>query len=101
MVRPLDDGRPLTLAVSGEQVTGSSGVNRFTGTLGQVSVFSTLAITKMAGPEEFMAQEGIFLAHLESADSIETSGSGILLLSGELVVLTLVPSGTASASTTS
>ena len=100
-MRPLDGGRPLTLAVYGEQVSGSSGVNRFTGRLGQGLVFSTLAVTKMAGPEEFMAQEGIFLAHLESADSIEPSSSGILLLSGGLVVLTLVSSGTANASTTS
>jgi heat shock protein HslJ len=69
--------------------------------LGQGLVFSTLVVTKMAGPEELMAQEGIFLAHLESADSIESSNSGILLLSGGLVVLTLVPSGTANASTAS
>jgi len=48
----------------------------------------------MAGPGELMAQEAILLAHLGEVDSIESSGSGILLLSGGLVVVTLVPSGT-------
>ena len=101
LVRPLDSGKPLTLEVRAEQVSGSSGINRFVGTRGAEKVFSRLATTRMAGPEELMAQEAILLAHFESVDSVEASESGVLLLSEGLVVLTLVSSGTEGASVTS
>ena len=101
LVPPLDGGRPLTLEVSGDQVSGSSGVNRFTGTWGSESIFSTLATTRMAGARELMAQEAILLTHFGKVDSIESSASGILLLAGGLVVVTLVPSGTGDKATTS
>jgi len=91
LVGPLDGGKPLTLDVDGDQVSGSSGLNRFMGSMSEEKVFSTLATTRMAGPEALMAQEAVFLAHLESADSIEVSDSGRFLLADGLIVLTLVP----------
>lgn len=91
LVRPLDGGKPLTLDVDGDHVSGSSGVNRFMGSMGGEAIFSPLATTRMAGPEELMAQESIFLALLDSVDSIETSDSGRFLVADGLVVLTLVP----------
>lgn len=90
-MRPLDGGRPLTLEVDDGRVSGSAGVNRFMGGLGSDHVFFDMATTKMAGPEELMAQEAILLAHLETVDSIERSNSGRLLLADGLIVLTLVP----------
>jgi len=97
LVPPLDARPPLSLEVADRQVTGNSGVNRFTGSLASQKVFSALASTRMAGPEKLMAQEDIFLAHLESVEAVETSDSGILLLSDGLVVVALVPSGTGDA----
>jgi len=94
LVPPLDGGGPLSLVVSGEQVSGASGVNRFTGRLGDGNVFSSFAMTRMAGTEELMAQEEILLAHFESVDSIESSDSETLLLVGGQVVVTLLPMGT-------
>ena len=94
LVPPLQGGGPLTLVVSGEEVSGTSGVNRFTGRLGDSNVFSSFAMTRMAGAEELMIQEAILLAHFDLIDSIELSDSETLLLAGGQVVVTLVPMGT-------
>jgi len=94
LVPPLEGGEPLTLVVSDEKVSGTSGVNRFTGRLGDGNSFSSFAMTRMAGPEELMAQEAILQAHFESVDSIESSDSETLLLAGGQVVVTLAPMGT-------
>ena len=91
----MTEGSRLTLEVSDGRVSGSSGVNRFMGSLGEEKPFSgPLATTMMAGPEELMSQERIFLDHLASVDSVEEADDGILLLSDGLVVLTLSPQGT-------
>jgi len=95
LVPPLEGGGPLTLVVSDKQVSGTSGVNRFTGRLGDSNSFSSFAMTRMAGPEELMIQEAVLLAHLGSVDSIESSSSETLLLTGGQVVVALVPMGTA------
>jgi heat shock protein HslJ len=94
LVKPLDGGKPLTLEVDGERASGSAGVNRFVGGVGDDRVFSNLVTTRMAGPEILMAQEAILLAHLESVDSVESSDSARLLLADGLIVLTLAPAGT-------
>ena len=94
LVPPLAAGKSLTLEVVDGRVSGSAGVNRFMGTLGSEKPFAQLATTMMTGPDELMSQERILLTHFESVDSVETSESGILLLSDGLIVVTLIPMGT-------
>ena len=94
LVPTLSDGPVLTIDVADGQVSGSAGVNRFSGRLGSDKPFPLLAVTKIAGPEELMAQEDIFLRHLDSVDTVEIADSGILLLSDGLVVVTLSSTGT-------
>ena len=64
-----------TLDLEDGKATGSSGVNRFTGTYdaqedGKVS-FSDLAVTKMAGPETAMIQERLFLEEMAKVENFE------------------------------
>ena len=102
LVPPIEGGKPLRLDVSDGRVSGSAGINRFMGQLGDDKPFPTLATTMMAGPEELMSQERILLEHYQSVDAVEASSSaspsgsstGILLLSEGLVVVTLCPAGT-------
>lgn len=91
LVPPIDGSR-LTLSVDGVRAWGTSGVNRFTGQLGDETVFGVLATTRMAGPEELMAQEAIFLRHLREAQDWERAGEGISLTSQGLVIVALTPS---------
>lgn len=94
LVPPLSGGGPLTLEIHDGRVSGSAGVNRFMGQLGDEKPFPPLATTLMAGPEELMAQESIILGHLESVDGYEQSNGGILLLCDGLIVMTLAAAGT-------
>jgi heat shock protein HslJ len=91
LVPPIEDSR-LTLSVDHDRVWGSSGVNRFTGRLGDDRLFGLLATTRMAGPHELMAQEDIFLRHLSEAEDWEHAEDGISLTSQGLVIVTLTPS---------
>ena len=92
-LRPPVEGSRLTLSVEDDRVWGSSGVNRFTGRLedGQ-GLFGPLATTRMAGPDELMAQEEVFLRHLGDADASEQSEEGISLTARGLTTVTLIPS---------
>lgn len=94
LVSPLEGGQPLTLEIEDGQVSGCAGINRFMGTIGEDRPFPTLVTTMMGGPEDLMAQEAIVLRHLDSVDAMESTGSEVLLLSEEQVVLTLAASGT-------
>ena len=91
LVPPIEASR-LTLNVDEERVSGSSGVNRFTGQLGHDGLFGALATTRMAGPHELTAQEDIFLRHLNEAEAWEHYGEGISLTSLGLITVTLTPS---------
>lgn len=91
-LQPILDGPVLTLEVSPDgEVTGRAGVNRFRGRLGDERVFGPLATTMMSGPHELMAQERIYLKHLEAADAyeIDADQGGINLVAKGLIVLTL------------
>lgn len=65
------------------QVSGSAGVNTFSGSYeygddGAIAI-GPLATTKMAGPEELMQQEALYLAALQSSESWEVV-NGVLYL---------------------
>lgn len=90
-LQPPIGGSRLTLTVDDDRVWGRSGVNRFTGGFGEDGVFGPLAVTRMAGPQDLMIQEDIYLRHLSDAEGWEEQQGGISLLAGGLIVLTLVP----------
>jgi heat shock protein HslJ len=71
---PEGGGRAPFLSVDAEgKVSGSAGVNRFSGSLDPdgANVFRPLATTRRAGPPEAMALEKAFLNVLSHADSVE------------------------------
>lgn len=88
---PTIEGSRLTLSVDEDRVSGSSGVNPFTGLLGDRGLFGAMAATRMAGPDELMVQEGIFLRHLNEAQGCQLAGEGISLTSQGLIAVTLTP----------
>jgi heat shock protein HslJ len=73
----------LTLEFGSDgQVSGSAGVNTFSGTYeydGNTLSFGPLATTRMAGPPELMEQETLYLTALEASVSWEVV-SGLLYL---------------------
>ena len=91
-LQPTLDGPNLTIEVSPSgEVSGSAGVNRFRGRLGRDRPFGPLATTMMSGPHDLIAQERIYLKHLEAADGyeIDPEEGGINLVAGGLIVVTL------------
>ncbi len=77
----------VTAAFDGKQVSGSSGVNRYSGgyTADADGAFSTgpLAGTLMAGPEEHMQLESAYLRMLEAAETFAIEGDRLTLTTGE------------------
>lgn len=78
------------------QVGGLAGVNRFSGRYeldARRLSFGALASTRMAGPDELMELERVYLAALERTDAWRRTDGGLELLAGEEVVARLVPAG--------
>lgn len=93
---PIPGPKPLSLEFEGDRFSGSAGVNRFMGQIGDEAPFPLVATTLMAGPENLMTQEQVFLRLLESVDTIEASENGMFLLADGLVIVTLISAGTES-----
>ncbi len=101
MVAPLE-GTELTAVFRIAKVSGSGGCNSFEGpytTNGSVAAIGPLATTRIACPEEVMAQEGAFLAALQGVGRVEPRGQTLFLqdLRGNNLV-TLVRPAAAEAS---
>lgn len=82
----------LTLEVTAEgEVSGHAGINEFVGRLGSDSLFGHLVTTSRVGSHDLMAQERIYLKHLETADGFELNpeNDGIDLVARGLIVVTL------------
>lgn len=91
-LQPTLDGPVLTLEVSVEgEVTGSAGINHFEGRLENDGLIEPLVTTQKSGPHDLMAQERIYLEHLEAADGYEADAKegGINLVARGLIVVTL------------
>lgn len=93
MVEP-DERTETLLVVDGEAVSGTMGINRFAGQLGEDPAFGALAMTRMAGPPELMLQEDILLEHLQGADVVEVNDDGMFLRRDGLILVELERSGT-------
>ncbi len=100
LVPPLR-GTELTLEFVEERVSGSAGVNRFMGVVTNDPMFGPLATTLMAGSEDHMSQERIYLDHLSSVDSYEVDTDDLRLIAEGLVVVALKHPGTDGVSKTS
>lgn len=97
MVEP--DGRiEAILRFDGTRVTGSMGVNRFSGEIEGELPIGPIATTRMAGPPELMRQEDALLEHLQSADSVKVVDEGMFLSADGLTLIELERPGTADTS---
>jgi len=82
-----DERTEASLTFDGSFVSGSMGVNRFSGQVDARFPIGSLAMTRMAGPPELMRQEDTILEHLQDADTIEVIEDGMTLsLDGLLLV---------------
>ncbi len=97
------EGTSLTAVFGIASVGGSAGCNQYTGTYGtngNVVRIGRLATTRIACPDEIMAQETAFLAAMEGAALIDRRGPTLMLtdLRGAVVVTLVRPSTEPSSS---
>jgi heat shock protein HslJ len=88
-----DEPRPyLVLDLEESRVAGSTGCNRFTGTLAlseEELRFGPLATTRMACAEDVMAREAAFLEALGMVTTYDLEGRSLTFLGGDQAVLRL------------
>jgi putative lipoprotein len=79
----VEGASPPTLAFTREgHVSGSTGINRFSGAYrlaGSVLTISPLLMTRMAGPEPLMEQERRFAQALEGVTTVSLAGETLTL----------------------
>jgi heat shock protein HslJ len=90
-----DDRAAASLTIDGTLVSGSMGVNRFSGQMGAEFPIGPIATTRMAGPPELMLQEDTILEHLQEADTIEVIEDGMTLSRDGLLLVELERTETA------
>jgi hypothetical protein len=90
-LQPTLDGPMLTLEVSDGDVSGNTGINQFSGRIENDGPFGPLVTTSLNGPHALVAQERIYLKHLEAVDGFEVDAEegGINLVARGLIVVTL------------
>ena len=86
MIEP-DDRIEASLKVDGTRLSGSMGVNRFSGQVESELPIGPVATTRMAGPPELMRQEDTLLELLQSADTAEVDGEGMFLRADGLTLI--------------
>lgn len=84
-----DDRAEATLTIDGALVSGSMGVNRFSGQISAELPIAPIVTTRMAGPSELMLQEDIILEHLQEADTIEVIEDGMTMSRDGLLLVEL------------
>jgi heat shock protein HslJ len=88
MLTPENDSE-ASLTIDGTLVSGSMGVNRFSGQIGAEFSIGPVATTRMAGPPELMLQEDTILEHVQEADTIEVIEDGMNLRRDRLLLVEL------------
>lgn len=94
LVTPIQGLRAPVLTIDGSEISGTMGVNRFSGRLQDGLVAGPLATTRMAGPPESMRQEDELLGHLGKADEISVEGDGMIVAGDGLNLIELRRAGT-------
>jgi heat shock protein HslJ len=94
LVEPVASTGEATMTIEGDRISGTMGVNRFTGRLRGVLPIGPMAVTRMAGPPEMMAQEDALLAHLQEADHFEVYVSGMRISRDGFTTVEFNKSGT-------
>lgn len=94
-VEPKTTANEAVLTIQGESISGTMGVNRFAGRLEEGLPNGPMAVTRMAGPPEAMAQEDTLLDLLQGVDHIEVSGAGMWMSRDGLTTIEFNRSGTA------
>lgn len=88
MVEP-DERAEASLLIDGTLITGTMGVNRFSGQIDNGHHIGPLVSTGMAGPTDLMRQEDTLLEHLQGADAVEVAGDGMFLSADGLLLVEL------------
>lgn len=88
LVVPLEVAE-TSVTVDGSRISGTMGLNRFTGQIGDDLPIGPLATTRMAGPEDLMRQEDALLENLQTADALEVSGEGMIVSKDGLALIEL------------
>lgn len=82
----------ITIAFTDTEVSGMSGVNRYAGGFTSspegAMDFSQFAVTAMAGPDDAMQAEQLYLATLETVTGYSMTEAGLSLFAGEQEILT-------------
>jgi heat shock protein HslJ len=94
MVETSAEGREAQMVIDEQTVSGTMGVNRFTGQLVDGLLGPGLAMTRMAGPPHLMSQEDTLMSHLHGADTVVVTDEGMTLSRDGLEVVELRRSGT-------
>jgi heat shock protein HslJ len=97
LVQPIATPPEATMTIEGDRISGTMGVNRFTGRLETGLPVGPMAVTRMAGPPEAMAQEHALLAHLQEADHVEVDASGMRMTRDGLTTVEFRRWGTSGA----
>jgi heat shock protein HslJ len=81
----------ITIAFTDTEVSGMSGVNRYAGGFTSspegAMDFSQFAVTAMAGPDDAMQAEQLYLATLETVTGYSMTEAGLSLFAGEQEIL--------------
>lgn len=93
-VAPFDEGRGAVLEVAGDRISGTTGINRIMGSIGEAGIAGPLASTLMAGPQHLMDQEFRLHQLLDSADRVVVGESGMTWLHEGLTVIEMKRPGT-------
>lgn len=79
LVTPAEEGARPEITFQDDSVSGTMGINRFTGRVERGVIVSPLATTRMAGPLHLMRQEELILRHLVEAETIDVDGNGMTM----------------------
>lgn len=81
----------ITIAFTDTEVSGMSGVNRYAGGFTSspegAMDFGQFAVTAMAGPDDAMQAEQLYLATLETVTGYSVTDAGLSLFAGEQEIL--------------
>lgn len=78
------EGADIIMEISGDQIAGHAGVNRFFGKFAQGLVVGPIGTTMMAGPPHQMKQEQQFLDLITRAESWVVEGGSLVVNANDL-----------------
>jgi heat shock protein HslJ len=91
------EGTAPSIAIEGERMSGTTGLNRIGGHFNGSFPLDPLAVTRMSGPPDLMEQENAILGLLQTVDGYRLEDDELSLERSGETVIELNRHGTASA----